>query len=209
MGNPFNPEAGETPAPSDPHEIALAERSAKIIWRAFPYFAWRYGERGRSFGRSDAGYLVTLASLDESVARHQVAWLVGVLAPRGMPSLLLEYQLEILGRLWGRGRPPGANRFTAWASELRATRTGALAAPVFEACERLTWAAARGVAQRRGAGVLIAAAVADRATGVGAHDEALVRWLSQAVAEEPGWSAACEAARALATERLRPGSASP
>ncbi|MDQ3090583.1 MAG: hypothetical protein M3R46_02770 [Actinomycetota bacterium] len=43
--------------------------------------------------------------MDDATSRQQVAWLIGVLAPRGMPSLLMEYQLECLGRLWRRERP--------------------------------------------------------------------------------------------------------
>lgn len=203
MSNPFNPEAGEVPAPTDPRDQALVEQSAKIIWRAFPYFAWRYGARGRSFGRSDAGYLMTLQSLDEAVARQQVTWLAGVLAPRGMPSVLLEYQLESLGRLQRRSGAPGENRFIALASELRAARLSALSTAVFAECERSCWAAARGLTQRRGAGFLIAAAVADRAIGLGEHDEALVRWLSEAEPVELPWSSACASARELAMSRCR------
>lgn len=208
MGNPWNPEAGDTPAPADARDRELVERSARVIWRAFPYVAWRYGERGRSFGRSDAGYLITLLTLDESVARQQVAWLAGVLAPRGMPSLLLEYQLESLGRMWRRDRTRGENRFVVLGAELRASRLSVLDAPVFDACERLCWSAALGVARRRGAGRLIAGAVADAALGLGEHDEALVGWFADAANDDPAWSNACAAARELAlTRRRRAGGA--
>lgn len=203
MLNPFNPAAGDTPAPTDPRDRELVERSARVIWRAFPYFAWRYGEYGRSFGRSDAGYLATLPRLDEATAQRQVAWVASLLAARGMPSLLLEYQLESLARTWRRERDPRASRFGALASGLRARRLRALDAPVFAECERISWAAARGVSRRRGAGLLIAAAVADAALGLGEHAEALVRWFSAAVQDEPAWSSACAAAHELATSRCR------
>jgi hypothetical protein len=183
--------------------VALVERSAKIIWRAFPYFEWRYGARGRSFGRSDAGYLVTLLEHDESTSRGQVEWLSSVLACRGMPSLLLEYQLESLGRLWRRARSAAHNRFLTHASELRSARLRALDAPVFEACEALCRAAAGGVARRRGAGILIAAAVADGARGLGSHDEALVAWFSEAEAADSVWLAACASAQELAHRKCR------
>jgi len=77
--NPFNPEAGETPAPSDPVDVAIAEQSARVIWCAFPYFAWRYGERGARFGRSDAGYLLTLVDVPEDFALSQIDWLAKLL----------------------------------------------------------------------------------------------------------------------------------
>lgn len=203
MTNPFNPEAGDAPAPLDERDRALAERSAKVIWRAFPYFAWRYGGRGRSFGRSDSGYLVTLASLDEGTARRQVKWLIGVLVPRGMPSLLMEYQLESLGKLWRREHRPQPNVFLMLASELRSTRMGVLDVGTFEECERLCLDGARGDAKRRGAGRLIAAAAADHALGLGEHDAALARWFSDAERGDAAWAAACAATLSLAQERCR------
>ena len=203
MANPLNPEAGEVPAPTDERDRQLAERSARVIWRAFPYFAWRYGERGRSFGRSDAGYLVTLLEHDEATARIQVAWLAGLLAPRGMPSMLLEVQLESLGRIWRRERAAADNRFLVFSSEMRAARWSALDEEVFEECERLCRAASNGDPRRRGAGKLIAASVADRAIGIGQHDEGLVRWLCEAAQGEAAWSEACASARALALRRCR------
>jgi hypothetical protein len=207
--NPFNAEAGETPAPASAEERAAVESSARVIWRAFPYFAWRYGERGRSFGRSDAGYLVTLLEHDEPTARAQVAWLARLLAPRGMPSLLLEVQLESLGRTLRRAQVPGASRLRALAAELRSARLGVLDASTFVACERICRAAMGGVLRRRGAGSLIAAAVADRALGFGEHDEALVRWLAGAEPSDPRWSTACAAARALAMASRRQADLAP
>lgn len=125
VSNPFNPEAGSTAAPASAREREWVERSAAVIWRAFPYFAWRYAARGRAFGRSDAGYLVTLLAQNEATSRAQVYWLAGVLAPRGMPSLLLEYQLESLGRIGRREELPGAERFLALAAEWRSARLSA------------------------------------------------------------------------------------
>lgn len=168
------------------------------MWRAFPYFAWRYGERGRRFGRSDAGFLVTLLELDEATARAQVQWLAGVLAPRGMPSLLLEVQLESLGRAARRFRGSGAERFVALAGHLRARRSSVLEEATFADCETRTRLASHGITRRRGAGRLIAAAVADHALGLGDHAGALVRWLSDAEPADAAWRVACDDAHALA-----------
>ena len=200
--NPFNPEAGATPAPADPEDVAIVEHSARVIWRAFPYFEWRYGDRGRSFGRSDAGFLATLTQLDEGAARQQVLWLARLLAARGMPSVLLEFQLESLGRAAQRRRRPASGRLLELAAGLRTRRLGALRAGVTRECEELCRAATGGVRRRRGAGFLIASAVADSAVGIGEHDEALVRWLSGAENGDPTWSSACGSARALAQAGL-------
>jgi hypothetical protein len=201
--NPLNREAGATPAPTDLREREIAKRSVDVIWRAFPYFAWRYGVRGKRFGHSDAGFLVTLMRLDEPGARSQIAWLARVLAPRGMPSLLLEVQLEGLGRVWGRWRGPRVNRFTQIAGERRVERLRVLDAATFTACERICWAAADGQTRRRGTGLLIASAVADTALGLGVHDGALLRWFSEAEPQAPVWTSACVEAHELARLRIR------
>lgn len=203
MTNPFNPEAGSTAAPVSMRERELVERSASIIWRAFPYFSWRYSARGRAFGRSDAGYLVTLLGFTESTSGTQVAWLAGVLAPRGMPSILLEYQLESLGRIWRRDGLDGSARFLGHAAALRAARRSALDTQTFEACERLCAVAARGDVRRRGAGTLIAAAVADWANGLGDYGDPLIKWFADAVTGDAVWSAACSGASDLARRALR------
>lgn len=203
--NPFNVDAGDTPAPANPLDVAIVERSARVIWRAFPYFAWRYGERGASFGRSDAGYLVTLGDLAEDLAVAQVDWLANLLAARGMPTLLLEVQLEHLARLAARRRRPGEARLPALAAHLRRRRLSVMDAQAGAECELVCRAASRGDPRRRGAGLLIASAVADAALGLGPHDEALVRWLGAGVPEDAAWSRACEAARELARSRVRAG----
>ena len=202
--NPFNPEAGDTPAPAAPEDLAVVEHSARVMWRAFPYFGWRYGERGRAFGRSDAGFLVTLTRTEDEAAWQQVLWLARVLAARGMPTLLLEYQLESLGRTAQRAQRASEARLLALAAQLRSRRLSVLDASLVSKCEQLCWGAARAQRRRRGAGLLIAAAVADRALGMGPHDEALVRWFSQAEPGERAWSEACTAARALALAHTSP-----
>ncbi|MEO8620596.1 MAG: hypothetical protein ABI625_05995 [bacterium] len=203
MTNPFNPEAGSTAAPASARERELVERSADVIWRSFPYFAWRFSARGRSFGRSDAGYLVTLLALAESTSRAQVTWLAGVLAPRGMPSILLEYQLESLGRIWRQEGLDGSTRFLGHAAELRAARLSALDAQTFADCEHLCAVAARGDRKRRGAGMLIAAAVADGASGLGEYGDPLIKWFTDAATGDAAWSAACDSAGDLARRALR------
>jgi hypothetical protein len=201
--NPFNPEAGETPAPDGPVDIAIAEQSARVIWRAFPYFAWRYGERGARFGRSDAGYLLTLTDVPEDFALLQIDWLAKLLAARGMPSILLEYQLEHLARLASRQHRPSESRLRLLAAYLRCGRLAVMDVRVGPESERLCRAAVGGQRRRHGVGRLIASAVADGALGFGAHDQALVRWLSDIDPDDVAWARACVAARDLALSSVK------
>jgi hypothetical protein len=201
--NPFNPEAGETPAPSDPIDVAIAEHSARVIWRAFPYFARRYGARGARFGRSDAGYLLTLADVAEDFALSQIVWLAKLLGARGMPSILLEYQLEHLARLAARQQRPSEPRLRWLAAHLRRGRLEVLDVHVLAECELLCRSASGARPERRGAGCLIASAVADGALGLGTHDQALVRWFGDTDPDDGAWSRACAAVRDLALSRVR------
>lgn len=198
--NVLNAEAGDTPAPADPADLAASAHAANAAWRAFPYFAFRYGARGRAFGRSDSGYVVTLAALSDDMMRHQLRWLGQLLAARGMPSILLEYQLELLGRSGRRLARPWADRMLAAAAEMRRARTAVLPDTVTVACELACRAAAGPV--RRGAGQLLAAAVADRALGFGAHAEALLQFMCDAAPSNVAWRRACIEAHCLALGAL-------
>ncbi len=201
--NPWNAEAGATPAPVDPLAMAAALRSARWIWRAFPYFAWRFPERGPAFGRSDAGYLTTLPALPAPVRREQVRWLARLLATRGMPSLLLEVQLEVLGRAGRRVGWADADVMSGLAAELRGARRAVMSDAAMGACDahfRAIWGAApRG----RGTGALIAAEVADLKLGhldrVSAERPTL-DWLVARGLDDPRWRHACRDTHRLAAE---------
>ena len=54
--NPLNPSAGDVPLPEDQREIDAALRAGPITHRIFPYFDWRYGDRGRKFTESDSAW---------------------------------------------------------------------------------------------------------------------------------------------------------
>lgn len=92
----INPEAGYHAVPTDARELQAALRAGDLCWQRFPYFERRYGERGRRFARSDAAWQATLHQYPATQILQQVRWLGRVLAGRGMPSYLLEKQLEIL-----------------------------------------------------------------------------------------------------------------
>lgn len=92
----INPEAGRHAVPVDPVEFQASLRAGEICWQRFPYFEHRYGERGRRFARSDAAWQATLYQYPPAQIIHQVRWLGRVLSARGMPTLLLQVQLELL-----------------------------------------------------------------------------------------------------------------
>ena len=87
----LNPEAGNHVITSDPRELAAARRAAQRTWAHFPYYARRYGVRGRNFALSDSGWLATLCDLPPSTAVEQVKWLGVVLSSRGMPRKLPDW----------------------------------------------------------------------------------------------------------------------
>lgn len=92
----LNPEAGKHNIPEDISEIHAALRAGNISWDANPYYAWRYGLRGKQYTRSDSAWLITLCDLDDDVVIDQIKWLGRILASRGMPQWLLATHLEHL-----------------------------------------------------------------------------------------------------------------
>lgn len=92
----LNPEAGTHPIPQDPLELEAARRAGERCLLEFPYYVWRYGERGRRFTNSDGAWLVTLTKYPQARVDRQITWLGEVLATRGMPRILLQRHLELL-----------------------------------------------------------------------------------------------------------------
>jgi hypothetical protein len=80
--------------PQDPIEIDLALRAGKAAWDRFPYLDIRFGERGRRFISSDSCWLLALTRLPVESVTKSLTWLRSVLAPRGIPALLLEQHLR-------------------------------------------------------------------------------------------------------------------
>jgi heme oxygenase len=90
----INAEAGDHMVPQDPIEIDLALRAGKAAWDRFPYLDIRFGERGRRFISSDSCWLLALTRLPVESVTKSLTWLRSVLAPRGIPALLLEQHLR-------------------------------------------------------------------------------------------------------------------
>lgn len=179
----LNPAAGTHAIPSDPHELAASLRAGEQIWRRFPYLAWRYGERGSQFTRSDSAWLATLASYAQPVVEQQVCWLGRVLASRGMPRWLMEQHLvaladELCWMLPAHSERYGRLRCAARAlSDQRAEVMDDVALGVFaasfDAMAGASWAA-----RLPEAGALLAAAVADVHLGLAQALPSIEGWMT-------------------------------
>lgn len=171
MLNPLNFEAGATPMPADPREIKAAIRAGEITHRAFPYYGFRYGERGVRFTRSDSAFLATLPGHKPEILWRQVDWLAGVLSNRGMPSWLLEVHLGTLARQLSRAVPERSQQYRDLLDASQALGERRRAQISDEAMRTLgrTFATEAGIAPTRlsvGTGALLAAAVADERAGI-------------------------------------------
>jgi len=188
----LNPEAGRHAIPKDPREIGAAAWAGRQSWLEFPYFEARYGERGRRFTLSDGAWLVTLCELPADQVDSQVAWLVRVLAARGMPSVLMERHLELLHEQLVADAPADPGRYAplrgaaerlaaARRSRLSDARVDALAQRFEAQVAALDGAAIPRVAP------LVASAVVDEALGRAGAVRSLVGWLQDPDRFGPAW----------------------
>lgn len=197
LTNPLNNEAGQIPVPSDPIEIAAAVRAKHIMWRAFPYLDFRYGERGRRFGSSDGAYFLTLLSYNQEIVNRQVDWMIGMLAPRGMPSFVVEAHLLALYRLLRRTSEPkpSIDLLLHAATRLRDIRRARFSDKEIAAFGA-RFAARAGFPERRwarGVGSLLACAVVDELNGVNLATEGLLGWFTDSALFPRAWVAAANA----------------
>jgi len=95
----INPEAGGHTVPQNPMDIVLALQAGKMAWEAFPYLQMRFGERGMRFTSSDSCWLLALTQLPTEAATKNLNWLRRVLAPRGIPTIILTQHLRQIAKL--------------------------------------------------------------------------------------------------------------
>jgi hypothetical protein len=179
----LNPEAGDHAVPGDVREIEAAVTAARRCREEFPYFDERYQERGRSFAKSDAAWLTTLAGLPVTQLLSQVEWLGRVLGNRGMPRITLERQLELLFEELTIAVPEKTGHYRSLleaAEKLKGERLRCISEPVFDALAREFHIATDGELQGRflRTGSLIASAVCDELAGVSEAVNSLIPWLT-------------------------------
>lgn len=193
----LNPEAGTHAIPGDPREIEAALRAGERTWREFPYYEWRYGERGARFTRSDSAWLVTLSGYDRAAAEQQIAWLGRVLAARGMPQWLLERHLDTLYEELVAAVPDRQPQYATLhhvAALLRHTREQQLAPDLFAALidDFAQQVGDEWAARLPRTGGLLAAAVADEQAGVTQAVTSIHGWMTDPERFPPAWIAAVE-----------------
>lgn len=196
LATTFNAEAGTHQVPSDLAETAAALRAGERCLAEFPYFLERWGERGHRYTRSDVAWLASLAQLEPAEAVGQVHWLAGVLARRGMPTLLLERQLLLLEEeLRAGGTSPRDWGFLGTAARALAARRHAALPDDVAGQLAASFLAAAGhgsEAGRLSAARLLLAAVADEVTGLPGTIGSLTTWYL-APAFPASWAGAVEA----------------
>ena len=198
LARELNPSAGSHVISSTEAELAAALRAGERSWAEFPYYATRYGDRGRAFTRSDSAWLVTLAYLDRASGVENVMWLSNLLAARGMPRWLMERHLEVLLEELGSMDPeaaedPYGNLHEAL-STLRELREHRLPDEHLFRMKR-EFAAAVPATELEGvpgAGALLAAAVSDEVAGLTMAVPSLVRWLADETLFSRDWIAQVE-----------------
>jgi heme oxygenase len=193
----LNPEAGDHAVPADARELAAAVSAAKRCRQEFPYFDERYQDRGRSFAKSDAAWLVTLAGLSSVQRLSQVDWLGRVLGNRGMPRITLERQLELLYAELVAAVPTRKAEYEGLfeaAQRLKTERLQAIPEAIFTvlAQEFAVRTDDELSGRFRNTGRLIVAAVCDDVAGVTGAVSSLLSWLTDAERFTPQWITAVE-----------------
>lgn len=198
LAQALNADAGAHEVTHDPREIMAAIDAGIETWAQHPYYAARYGTRGRRFTRSDSAWLVTLVDLAEPVRRERLDWLGRLLATRGMPTLLLEDHLRHLHQALVAAVPERAVRYGALESAslvLAARRLAAL--PDFDAL-------AAGVprhAELGSLGPIVVSAVVDERLGIQGVVASVESWLAAPRRLDPACLAAARQAIARARQR--------
>lgn len=194
----INADAGTHAVPSDPRALDASLRVGDTCWHRFPYLSARYGERGHRFTRSDSAWLATLGALDQTSITAQIAWLRGVLATRGVPSVMLQTHLELLCDELMCALPADQathGRLRVAAEGLHDARRAHIAdAQVAELCDAFAATADPAVRLRLPeTPLLLASAVADEIDGSLGAVAALAGWLTDRDRFPEAWIAAVEA----------------
>ncbi len=182
----INPEAGHHPIPDSEVEIQAALKASTRVWAEFPYYEFRYGERGKRFSDSDICWLVTLTALPPEDLQRQIDWLNRVLANRGMPSIMLERTLRVLHEELVAVSPECCDSYDKLlpvADNLHRTRNEYVAdETVLRLCQKFHQEIGPELTERHSdAGLLLACAAADTHNGI---DNALPSLLASLADEQ-------------------------
>lgn len=188
----INPDAGRHSITEDPRELEAALRAGDESWRQYPYYEWRFGERGRRFGHSDSAWIVGLTQYGQQTVDQQIRWLGSLLSPRGIPQWLLEQHLAVVYDALTAAVPERQEAYAvlrgaaAMLSDSRRTHlpddTLQALDTAFEQQVGEEWRE-----RRKGIGSLLAAAVADEKAGITRAVSNLEEWLTNPAQFSPEW----------------------
>ena len=174
-----NPASGGYEITTDATLLRAAVRAAQGSIDAMPYYGIRYGERGSRFATTDSAWLISLATLAESRAVHQVQWLSRVLAARGIPTWLLEMHLDALvSEVRSVADPAAVGSLPAAADALAVARRRHVDDELIRSADDWADEALGQDLPVPRSGALMAAAIADERSGVTRDDRVLVDWLT-------------------------------
>ncbi len=204
----LNPEAGDHAIPADPCEIEAAVTASVKCREEFPYFNERFHERGSSFARSDAAWLVTLTELSPTMLLNQVEWLGRVLGNRGMPRITLERQLELLYQELTATKPNKTEQYEGLLETAQALKT--------QRQNMISESDSCSIIHRffsgsdnelngklKGTGALIVSAVCDEHAGISEAVKSLLTWLTDAERFQQEWIEAVKTALTEARGSIR------
>ena len=203
-----NPFAGQHAVTASREEQEAVQRATETALRDAPYYLERFGERGRLFGGSDGGWLVTLCGGDTPYIERQVLWLGRVLSSRGIPRWLLQRYLRILHDEFARSMPDSGARCTALLhagallDAMQRRHLGEADARALAGTFDLR-ADARWVARLPGMGRILVGAVVDEAGGIPGAVASVVDWAADPERFPGQWVNAVEATVAEARGRAR------
>ena len=180
----INPEAGNHPIPEDEREIEAALKASDRCWNEFPYYQLRYSDRGKRFSDSDNCWLATLPDLKQHDLNKQIKWLCHVLATRGMPSVMMESNLNFLAHELKSAVPEKSDFYKKLELASEALKSSRMSLIDSSKTQKLTeefGKQAEVAADKRfkNMGLLLVSAVVDEKSGMPGTLSALRDWLVQ------------------------------
>ena len=197
MNRLYHQGMGDHPLPDRPAEIEAVLKANAACFAHYPYLSKRYGQRGWQFGASDSGYIVTLCDLPQSEFDQQIDWLTGLLACRGIPSIIMAHHLDLVNASLLRFVPQREADFAPLkdAADRLRKRIEDMIAPDQSAAIIADFAQAVSPQERDAlpeAPMLLISAAIDQRVGYGDCIDRLTEWLTDAGRFSAQWLAACD-----------------
>jgi hypothetical protein len=167
-------------------------------------FGIRFGDRGRRFTVSDSAWLVTLCELSQEDAIRQVDWLGKFLSIRGMPTYIMEIQMQQLYKELSELIPSNEHKYHKLikvAENIKDRREIHMNESLFETCNNifeehfieLNVSEKKCSNLNKNIGKLIASSIIDNKNGI-SDDRSLEKWLKSKETFPDNWIAAVEKA---------------